>query len=82
MQMAATAPVLEGEEDFRAGAEIRQLERRDAFSIRANPSLHPQLGGLSFVDAHLILQFRCRSPMSGRVWRWHANLTALIPYRL
>ncbi|EOY1432954.1 TPA: hypothetical protein ACGJ08_004760 [Yersinia enterocolitica] len=33
MQMAATAPVLEGEEDFRAGAEIRQLERRDAFSM-------------------------------------------------
>ncbi len=67
MQMAATAPVLEGEEDFRAGAEIRQLKRRDAFSIHANPSLHPQLGGLSFVDAHLIRHFPSGLPLDFKI---------------
>jgi hypothetical protein len=52
MQMAATAPVLEGEQDFRANSDIRQLERRDARSILANPFPHLQLRRLTFSHAH------------------------------
>ena len=54
--MAAAAPMLKREQDLRARPEIRQPERRDAASIRADLFLHPQLWRLSFVDAHLILQ--------------------------
>ena len=54
--MAAAAPVLEGEQDLGAGAEIRQLERRGAFSVRADPFLHPKIRRLGFEHAHLILQ--------------------------
>lgn len=57
MQMAVTAPVLEGEQNPQARPDVRQLEQLgDAFSIRANLFRHPKLRRLSFVYAHLILQ--------------------------
>ncbi len=47
MRMATTTPMLEGKQNFRAGPEIRQIERSDnVSSISANPFLHPQFGAL------------------------------------
>ena len=52
MRMAATAPVLECEQDLWSCAQIRQLERRDLLSVGANPPLHAKLRCLSFGHVH------------------------------